>query len=46
MTSKSFEEIVDRTGRTPKGIRKMAVKSDIVLPKTGPARVTKSKVKR
>jgi hypothetical protein len=31
--SKSLEEIVDQTGRTTKGIRKMAVKLGITLPK-------------
>ena len=45
-TSRSFKEIVDRTGRTPKGIRKMAVKSGIVLPKAELSRVSKSMVKR
>jgi hypothetical protein len=44
--SKSFEEIVTRTGKTPKGIREMAVKSGIALPRTGPGPVNKSKVKR
>jgi hypothetical protein len=39
-TSRSLKEIVERTGRTPTGIRKMAVKSGIVLPKAELSRVT------
>jgi predicted RNA-binding protein YlqC (UPF0109 family) len=31
--SKSLEEIIDQTGRTTKGIRKMAIKLGITLPK-------------
>jgi hypothetical protein len=40
--SKSLEELVDQTGRTTKGIRKMAIKLGITLPKA----TTRSKSER
>ena len=38
-TSKSLEEIVERTGRSPESIRRMAVKLGIELPKVRTGRI-------